>query len=253
MALPPKTDQAFLREVDEELRRDQLAGFWTTWGKWVAVAAVAALVALAGYMYWQHRRETTAGVEGEQLQIAYDALSADKVAEASKTLTPLATSDTAGYSALARFTEADILLQKEDMKGGAAKLAAIAADTSVAQPFRDLALIRQTSAEYDTLKPQVVVERLRRLAVTGNPWFGSAGEMVAVAYLRQGQRPQAGAMFGQIARDAGVPETIRQRAVQMAGVLGVDAVVDTAASKASGAAPTASNTGTASNEDTKAQ
>jgi hypothetical protein len=47
--------------------------------------------------------------------------------------------------------------------------------------------------------------------------------MVAVAYIRQNQRPQAGTLFGQIARDPGVPETIRQRAVQMAGVLGVDA------------------------------
>jgi hypothetical protein len=124
---------------------------------------------------------------------------------------------------LAQFTQADVLLQKNDLKGAAAKFAAIAADASLAKPFRDLALIRQTSAEYDTLKPQVVVERLRPLAVPGGPWLGSAGEMVAVAYIRQNQRPQAGTLFGQIARDPGVPETIRQRAVQMAGVLGVDA------------------------------
>jgi hypothetical protein len=49
LALPPKTDQAFLREVDEELRRDKLAGFWTNWGIWVGVAVVAALAALAGF------------------------------------------------------------------------------------------------------------------------------------------------------------------------------------------------------------
>jgi len=245
LALPPKTDEAFLREVDEELRRDQLAGFWTTWGKWVALGVVAALVALAGFLYYQHRTETQASVEGEQLQAAYDALAADKVAEANTTLTKLAASDRAGYSALARFTEADILLQKEDMKGAAAKLAAIAADTSVAKPFRDLALVRQTSAEYDTLKPQVVVERLRPLAVTGNPWLGSAGEMVAVAYVRMNQTKQAGTLFGQIAADPGVPETIRQRAVQMAGVLGVDAVASTGTAGTAAAA--------ASNEDTNAQ
>ncbi|RZM01233.1 MAG: hypothetical protein EOP68_22240, partial [Sphingomonas sp.] len=101
--------------------------------------------------------------------------------------------------------------------------AAVAADTSLAKPFRDLALVRQTSAEYDTLKPQVVVERLRPLAVPGGPWLGSAGEMVGVAYIRLNQRAQAGTLFGQIARDTTVPETIRQRAVQMAGALGVDA------------------------------
>ncbi len=223
MALPPKTDEAFLREVDEELRRDQLAGFWTKWGIWVAVAVVAALAVLAGFLYWQHRQTEAAGVEGEQLQAAYDSLGAGNVPAASKSLTELAGSNRDGYRALAMFTQADILLQKNDLKGAAAKFAVVAADASLAKPFRDLALIRQTSAEYDTLKPQVVVERLRPLAVPGGAWLGSAGEMVAIAYLRQNQRAQAGTLFGQIARDPGVPDSIRQRAVQMAGVLGVDA------------------------------
>ena len=223
MALPPKTDEAFLREVDEELRRDQLAGFWTKWGIWVAVAVVAALAALAGFLYWQHRQAEAAGVEGEQLQVAYDSLGAGNVPAASKSLTELAGSNRDGYRALAQFTQADILLQKNDLKGAAAKFAAVAADASLAKPFRDLALVRQTSAEYDTLKPQVVVERLRPLAVPGGPWLGSAGEMVGVAYIRLNQRAQAGTLFGQIARDPGVPDSIRQRAVQTAGALGVDA------------------------------
>jgi hypothetical protein len=67
------------------------------------------------------------------------------------------------------------------------------------------------------------VERLRGLAVKDSPWFGSAGEMVAVAYLRQNKRAEAGKLFGEIAGTETVPETIRQRAVQMAGLLGVDA------------------------------
>lgn len=246
MALPPKTDEAFLREVDEELRRDQLAGFWTNWGIWVAVGLVAALAALAGFLYWQHHNREVAGVEGEQLQAAYDSLGANNAAVAAKPLAELAKSNRDGYRALALFTQADVLLQKDDLKGAAAKLGAIAGDTSLAKPFRDLALVRQTSAEFDTLKPQVVVERLRPLAVPGGAWLGSAGEMVAIAYLRMNQRQQAGILFGQIARDTGVPETIRQRAVQMAGVLGVDAVASTG--------PTAGTIApAASNEDTKAQ
>ncbi|MGJ8537621.1 MAG: tetratricopeptide repeat protein, partial [Parasphingopyxis sp.] len=36
----------------------------------------------------------------------------------------------------------------------------------------------------------------------------------------------AGALFAQMANDERVPETLRTRAVQMAGVLGVDAVPD---------------------------
>jgi hypothetical protein len=38
-----------------------------------------------------------------------------------------------------------------------------------------------------------------------------------------GKNDLAGAMFGAIAKDEAVPETIRSRVVQLAGVLGVDA------------------------------
>lgn len=224
MALTPQSQEAFMREVDDELRRDQMTSFWTRWGLWVIGAIVIGLALFGAYLFWQHRQREAAGAEGEQLQAAYDALAAADVKGASAKLAPLATSDRDGYRVLAQFTQADILLQKDDLKGAAAKFAAVATDTSLAPPFRDLALIRQTAAEYDTLKPQVVVERLRAVAVPGNPYFGSAGEMVAVAHLRMNRRDQAGRLFGQIAQDKDVPDTLRQRAVQMAGVLGVDAV-----------------------------
>ena len=223
LAITPHSDEAFLREVDEELRRDQLAGFWTRWGRWVVGGIVAALAVFAGVLYWQHYQEVAAGVEGEKLQAAYDSLGAGKFADAQAALTPIAQSDRRGYRALAIFSLADIALQKNDLKGAAALFAKVAGDTAQPDAFRNLALVRQTSAEYDALKPQVVIDRLRPLAVPGNPWFGSAGEMVAVADLRTGRRDLAGALYGQIARDDGVPQSIRQRAVQMAGLLGVDA------------------------------
>ncbi|HVI97724.1 MAG TPA: tetratricopeptide repeat protein [Sphingomonas sp.] len=224
MASQPPNNEAFFREVDDELRRDEMADFARRYGRWVIAALVVALLALAGFLYWRHHQEQVAGTQGEQFQQALESLGANKVDDASKQLAPLATSKVDGYRAMARFTEADILLQKDDLKGAAAKFASIAQDQSLAKPFRDLALIRQTSAEYDTLKPEVVISRLRGLAVKGSPWFGSAGEMMALAYLRQGRRDLAGELFGQIAATEHVPESIRQRAVQMSGTLGVDAV-----------------------------
>lgn len=224
LAVTPNTDEAFLREVDEELRRDQLASIWTRYGRWLIGAIIVGLAAFGGFLYWEHHTAQVAGEQGEKLQAVYDDLGSQKVGSAEKELVALAGSKVAGYRTLALFTQADLLLQKDDLKGAAAKFAAVASDSSVGQPLRDLALIRQTAAEFDTLKPDVVVNRLRPLAVKGNPWFGSAGELVASAYLQMNKPDLAGPLFGQIARDETVPDTIRQRAVQIAGTMGVDAV-----------------------------
>ncbi|MDO7841137.1 tetratricopeptide repeat protein [Sphingomonas immobilis] len=223
MAVPPNTDAAFLREVDEELRRDQMVGAWKRYGRIAVAALVLALAAFGGWLIYQNQRQAAAGVEGELLSKTFDDLAAKKVDAAAKPLADLAKSDGPGYSAVARFTQADLLLQKDDTAGAAKIFAAITADQKVAQPFRDLALVRQTSAEFDTLKPQVVIDRLRGLAVKDNPWFGSAGELVAAAYVKSGQRDKAAALFSQIAKGDDVPDTIKQRAVQMSGLLGVDA------------------------------
>jgi len=224
LAVTPNTDEAFLREVDEELRRDQLASFWTRYGWWLVGAIVFGLAAFGGFLYWQHHTATVAAGQGEKLQVVYDDLAAQKMGSAEKPLAELAGSKIAGYRALALFTQADLLLRKDDLKGAAAKFGAIANDDSIGQPLRDLALIRQTSAEYDSLKPDVVVNRLRPLAVKGNPWFGSAGELVGAAYLQMNKPDLAAPLFRQIAADETVPETIRQRAVQITGTMGVDTV-----------------------------
>ena len=71
---------------------------------------------------------------------------------------------------------------------------------------------------------KTVIDRLKPLSIPGNPWFGSAGELTALAYMKLGKDNLAGPIFAQIAKQEGVPASGRSRAQQMAGALGVDAV-----------------------------
>ena len=224
MALSPQSNEAFLREVDEELRKDQALHVWQNYGRWIIGVVVAGLLAFGGWLYWQSHSDGRRGEEGEKFRAAIKALSQNKAQDAEAPLKELAASSSTGFSGAARFAQADVLLSKNDLKGGAAILGAIAADSGVPQEYRDLALIRQTAAEFDSLKPDQVVARLGALAVKDSPWFGSAGEMVAISQLRMGKRTEAGKLYGEIAKTDGVPRAVRQRALQMAGVLGVDAV-----------------------------
>lgn len=222
MALPPQTNEAFLREVDEQVRLDSAARFWKRWGRALIAALIAALVALGGFLWWQNDRQAKAGVEGEQMSLALDDLSSGATNKAERELAQLKTSSTPGYKAAAKLALAASKLSKGDAKGAGADYAAIVADASLAQPYRDLALVRQIAATFDTLAPQDVVSRLKPLAIKGNAFFGSAGEMTAIAYLQMNKRAEAGAMFAALASDETVPDSIRSRSVQLAGVLGVD-------------------------------
>lgn len=232
MALAPQNSDAFLREVDEELRRDQIFGFWRRYGRVVAAVIGLGLAAFGGYLYWQQHQAQQAGLEGERLTRAIEQLSANRDAAARPDLDALAKSDRDGYRAAAQIALAAVAVQNGNIKDSAQRFAAVAADTKVAQPLRDLALIRQTTVEFDQIAPDTVVSRLKGLAVKGNPWFGSAGELVGAAHLKAGRPKEAAALFSAMATDPGVPESIRSRSVQIASVLGVDALPATQQSTA---------------------
>jgi hypothetical protein len=223
LAVSPTTNEEFIREVDDELRREQALTIWKRYGRWIIGLVVGGLAIFAGYLWWQNDRAEKRGVEGEQLSAALEDLSVGNVDKAKGEFDKLATSKTEGVAAAAKLTNAAILLQKGDAKGAAAAFGAVASDGSVDQTYRDLALVRQTAAEFDTLKPEEVVTRLKPLTIKGNPWFGSAGEMVGISYLRMGKNDLAAAMFGALVKDEAVPQSIRDRVAQLGGTLGVEA------------------------------
>ena len=98
----------------------------------------------------------------------------------------------------------------------------MAADPKVPQAYRDLATIREVAIRFDSMAPQQVIDRLKSLAVPGNPWFGSAGEMTGIAQMKLGHNAEAGALFVAMAHDTGVPQSLRGRARQLAAQLGAD-------------------------------
>jgi hypothetical protein len=218
------SDEAFLREVDDAVRASDLTGFWKRYGRWLVVALIAGLLAFGGWILYKQQQQAAADRQSEEFVDAMDKLRAGQEKEARAKLATLAKADQPGYRAMAQMVEANLLGEDGKTKEAIAIYAKVAGDSSLPQTFRDLALIRQTSAEFDTLPPQTVIDRLKPLATAGNPWFGSAGELTAISYMKLGKDNLAGPIFAQIAKQDGLPQTMRSRAQQMAGALGVDTV-----------------------------
>lgn len=229
MALTPTdkiaaTDEAFMREVDDAVRAGDLEHFWKRYGRWLVAAIVIGLLAFGGWIYWQNQRQAAADKNGEAFLAAVEKLDSGDEKGGLVDLGKLAKAEQSGYRAMAQILIANVAAKNGNVKKAVADYAKIAADDSLPRAFRDMALIRQTAAEFDTLEPQKIVDRLKSMTKPGHPWFGSAGEMTAIAYMKMGKENLAGPIFAQIAKQEDVPETLRSRAQQMAGSLGVDAV-----------------------------
>lgn len=223
MALPPDTSETFLREVDENLRRDKVRDYFRDNANFLIGAVVLFLALSGGLIWYQEHKRQVAERHVEQLAEAYKNIGVGNISKVPQQLDDLSNASSDGVRATAMFTRAALALQQNDQKLATATYAKIAADSSLPEAYRNAALIRQTALEFDQLQPQQVIARMQPLAQAGEPWFGSAGEMTALALIKQGKSAEAGQLFAKIANDKSVPESIRSRAVQIAGSLGADA------------------------------
>jgi hypothetical protein len=219
---------AFMREVDDALREDQMVSAAKRWGVPVGIAAVVALAGLGGGLWWKSHQDGIAQDRAIALTRAIDQIEASRTDLAGATLDPIAKGDAEGSATIAKLIQAGIAMQASKPSDAAKIYDAVAADAKAPQPLRDLATVRGTAALFDTLKPEDIITRLKPLAVPGNAWFGPAGEMLALTYLKQGNTAQAGALLGAIAKDKDVPDTLKARSRQMAGLLGFDSIDDIA-------------------------
>jgi hypothetical protein len=224
LAIKPQDADTFVKEVDEELRKERLNQFVARYGWWILAAIVLVLGSIGGFIWWKDQQAKKAAEQGEALLEVIDGLESGNRSAVAPKIAELAGSEADGYRVAALFARASMQTEAGQRPAAIATLRSIADDESLAEPYRHAALIRQTALEFDQLQPQVVIRRLGPLARPGQPWFGSAGEMVGMAHLRMRRPDLAGQMFQRVGRDEGVAPSIRTRAIQMAGSLGYDAM-----------------------------
>ena len=221
-----REQEVLLREVDDAVRQDQLSGALQRYGWALAGALVLGLAAFGGWLYWTDHREGQIEERSEKLVAAFDRLEAGQIEQAGGDLATLSEEGNSAAAISAKLARAGIALRDDRQTEAVELYESIARDEDAPKPYRDLATIRAVTVQFDQLDPQKVVDRLKPLATPGNPWFGSAGELVAHAYLKQGKEELAGPLLAAIAKDEDVPQTLRSRTRQLAGLLGYDAVVD---------------------------
>src|SRR5690349_3477428 len=92
---------SLLREVEEELRRDQMQKLWDRYNGIILGAATLVVLAVGGYKLLENRRMAAAEAAGAEFAAAENLSSDKKKDEAEKAFANIAQTGPAGYSALA--------------------------------------------------------------------------------------------------------------------------------------------------------
>jgi len=225
----------FIREVDEDLRRENLEKLWRRYGVFAVAAAVVIIIGVAGYVGWQRYAAGQRADRARQFQAALalatkpDVVAATQtlqaiatpppaVTEASQALQALAKNDD-GYGILAQLHDAALKARTGDAAGAIAVYQKLAADSGVDKPFRDLATILLALQTVDSATPAELTQRLQPLTAADNPWHYSALELSAMLARRAGDTEKAKQILTGLAADLDAPQALRARAAETLAAL----------------------------------
>jgi len=203
------------QEVDEELRRDNIAKLWARYGKYVIALAVLLVLATAGVSQWRQYQQRQREAEGARYVAALTLARQGKDQDAADALSALAKQSGGGRATLARLEEAALKAHAGDINGAIAIYTALAADPSVDPIYRDVSTLMAAQYGLKNGDPKAIIAQLAPLTSLDNPWHPSALELTALAQLKAGDRAAARATYQRLADDLGAPQGLRARASEM--------------------------------------
>jgi hypothetical protein len=200
----------FIREVDEEYRRDQIMQIWKRYSGVIVGVIILVVAAVGGWRYWQYAERQQAEAAAVRYEDALRLARDGKSEEAERALEALAKDAPRGYQTLSRFRLA-AELGRQNAEDGAKAYDALAADANVEPVMQDLARLRAAMLRLDAAEPGAVQPALERLATPTNVWRHTARELLGLSAIKRGDYDGAGRWFDQIAADRDTPQGLRGR------------------------------------------
>ena len=206
------------REIDEELRRDNLLKLWSRYGKYIVAGVLVVILVAGGLVAWRDQQVKERQAQGARFTSALALARQGKDADAAKLFASLA-QEGGGYGVAGAFEQAELLVKSGDRKGAVAIYEKLAGSSGLDPEFRDLAILLSVMQSLPDADPKAAMDRLQPLTASGNPWRGSALDLTAAAKLKGGDRSGALEIYQKLADDLAAPQGLRARAAEMAAAL----------------------------------
>lgn len=205
-------------EVEEEIRREQARRIWQKYGALIVGAAVLVVAGVGGWRGYEWYQGRKASEAGAAFQAAVSLVEQDKSPEAQASFAKIAAESSRSYQMLARLREA-AETAKRDPQAAVKLYDSVAGDTSVAEPFRDSAVLRASALQLDTLSYADIRTKLAPLTAAGRTFRHSARELLALSAWRAKDDAATREWLNTIIADAESPTNLKSRAEALLALL----------------------------------
>lgn len=235
---PTPDNEAFEKEVDEELQREWFSQIWEQYSAYFVGAAVALVLGVGIYKFVEYRRQAAAEAAGAQYVAAVKLLADGKTDAGTEALAAVA-KNSSGLGAVARLrlAAADAAAGKTDV--ALAKYEAIAGERGLDSILTDFARLQTAMLSLDTAPLAAIQAKLGPLVSETNPWRYNAMELLGLAALKAGKTDEGRAQFEKLISEQGVPQGIAERArIVMGSLVAADLAKNAAPAQPAPAQPT---------------
>ena len=205
-------DDSFIREVNEELRSEQIQNVWKRFRPLIIGGAVVIVLGVAGASIWEWWRVREASASGDRFIAAVKSASEGKQDEAMKALEALSKDGFGAYPELARLRLATLKAEKGDAKGAIADFKAIGSEAGIPTAVRNAAKLRAAWLMVDNSSYEELASAVEELAAPASPVRNSAREALGLSAYKAGNYAKAKEWLQLVMDDADAPASAKTRA-----------------------------------------
>ena len=205
-------------EVDEDVARDKVAGFWRRFQTPIFVAAFLIVASTAAWTYYDSERTKAAQAANARFLEAAQLSESGKSAEALAAFEALAKTAPKGYASLGRLRAAEER-GKTDRAKAIEELEALADDANVDKLTQEVARLRAAMFTLEDDDRQKAEFKLGPLMTANGPFRYSAQEWNGLDALESGDFDEAERVFNILLNDRDAPQSMRGRAAAYRGLL----------------------------------
>ena len=212
-------EDAFIREIDEEIKNEKLKRIWDKYGLFIilfVVLAVFSAVSFESIKAWKDKKNQE---NSDTLAYALQLQNLGKFDDAQKVLNSLVDNDAGIYADIAQMQIANLFLQQKKTDEAIKVLEKITAQDDFNPQMKDIAVIKLASYKLDNAPAEEIKNMLQPLLVQQNLLANSAKEILAMLAIREKDFSTAKSLYQEISINPKATDTMRTRALNMLNTL----------------------------------